>query len=90
MFSVNFIKKSITDIFWTQTCEFSEDKEVVWAVIEKQEIPKTHRLRLRRLIEYGFILEDEAENSLLCVFLFLNSGLRSLVSKFFIISFKIY
>lgn len=53
----------VTDIFWTQTCELPEDKEVVWAIIEKQEIPKTHRLRLRRLIEYGFILENEAENS---------------------------
>ncbi len=53
----------VTDIFWTQTCELPEDKEVVWAVIEKQEIPKTHRLRFRRLIEYGFILENEAENS---------------------------
>lgn len=53
----------VTDIFWTQTCELPEDKEVVWAILEKREIPKTHRLRLRRLIEYGFILENEEENS---------------------------
>lgn len=49
---------SVTDIFWTQNCNQAIDKEIVWAVIEQRAMPPNARQRLRRLIEYGFILEE--------------------------------
>jgi hypothetical protein len=48
----------VTDIFWTQNCNQAIDKEIVWAVIEQRAMPPNARQRLRRLIEYGFILEE--------------------------------
>jgi len=51
----------VCDVFHSQTCENEVDLDVVWSVIKKQPIPQEHRQRLRRLIEYGFIVE-EAEN----------------------------
>jgi hypothetical protein len=48
----------VTDIFWSQNCDQAIDKEIVWAVIEQRSLPPNTRQRLRRLIEYGFILEE--------------------------------
>ncbi len=48
----------VTDIFWSQNCNQDIDKEIVWAVIEQRPMPPNARQRLRRLIEYGFILEE--------------------------------
>jgi hypothetical protein len=34
------------------------DKAIVRAIVEGQPLPPDHKQRLRRLIEYGFVLED--------------------------------
>lgn len=53
---------NVTDVFWTQICEKDEqgrelDKAIVWAVREGKPIPRTVRHRLRRLEEYGFVVQ---------------------------------
>ncbi|MDX1911215.1 MAG: hypothetical protein SFV22_07010 [Saprospiraceae bacterium] len=61
----------VTDIFWTQNCNLDIDKEIVRAIVNKHPLPPDSRLRLRRLIEYGFILE-EGETYLMRVPIFEN------------------
>lgn len=51
----------VTDIFYNTTCETTEDKAIVWAVIEKNPVPKAYQHRLRRLMEYGFVIEDNGQ-----------------------------
>lgn len=48
----------VTDIFWSQNCELPIDKAIVRAIVEGQPLPPKSRQRLRRLIEYGFIVEE--------------------------------
>lgn len=47
----------VTDIFWSQNCELPIDKAIVRTIVEGQSLPPQSRQRLRRLIEYGFIVE---------------------------------
>ncbi len=54
----------VTDIFFNTTCETDVDKAIVWAILENKAIPREHKHRLRRLIEYGFVLENEGQYSL--------------------------
>jgi hypothetical protein len=55
---IYILNNGVTDVFWTQNCDQAIDKEIVWAVIEQRPLPPNARQRLRRLIEYGFILEE--------------------------------
>lgn len=48
----------VTDIFWSQNCELPIDKEIVRAIVEGKPLPPQSRQRLRRLIEYGFVVEE--------------------------------
>lgn len=50
----------VTDIFWSQNCELPIDKDIVRAIVEGKPLPPQSRQRLRRLIEYGFIVEEGA------------------------------
>ena len=48
----------VTDIFWSQNCELPIDKAIVCAIVEGQPLPPKSRQRLRRLLDYGFIVKE--------------------------------
>lgn len=53
----------VTDVFWTQNCQDALDHELVWIILDGKPIPQDYRRRLRRLMNYRFIVEKEGKYS---------------------------